>query len=61
MSDPNNDPSFYLCPKCGVGSVSWRGKKDLQDRKLFICSKDESHIATFNQLMRASGKRSLLD
>jgi hypothetical protein len=61
MSDPNNDPSFYLCPKCGAGNVAWLGKKDLQDRKLYVCEKDERHITTRENLERASAKRGLLD
>jgi hypothetical protein len=29
MRYPNNDPSFYLCPRCST-AVSWRGGKDPQ-------------------------------
>jgi hypothetical protein len=60
MRYPNNDPSFYLCPRCG-SAVSWQGNKDSQDRKLYVCEKDESHITTQQSLERASGKRRLLD
>jgi hypothetical protein len=61
MRVPNNDRRFYLCPRCEAAYVSWRGMKDLQGRKLFVCEKDERHITTWKHLMRASGKRRLLD
>jgi hypothetical protein len=61
MPDTNNDRLFYLCPQCGAGNVSWRGMKDLQDRKLYVCEKDERHITTLERKERASAKRGLLD
>jgi hypothetical protein len=57
----HNDRLFYLCPRCETGYVSWEGMKDRQQRKLFICDKDERHISTLESLKRASRKRRLLD
>ncbi len=61
MRYPDNDRLFYRCLRCEAASVSWRGMKDLQGRKLCVCAKDEHHITTWESLMRASGKRRLLD
>lgn len=61
MPNPNNDRLFYSCPWCKNAGVNWYGKKDLQDRKLYVCEKDERHITTWEALRRASGKRRLLD
>jgi len=61
MRYPNNDRLYYLCPRCESARVSWRGMKDLQGRKLYICAKDESHVTTLEELKRASGQRRLRD
>ncbi len=61
MTNPNNERQFYLCPRWEAGYVSWQGMKDLQQRKLYICEKDERHITTLESLRRASRRRRLLD
>jgi hypothetical protein len=61
MPNPNNDRLFFRCPRCEAADVSWQGMKDLQQRKLFICEKDERHITTLEILRGASRRRRLLD